>query len=149
MQHAMSVRGLAAENRLDLRIGVHVGDVIIEGDDIFGDGVNIAARLEALAEPGGICVSARVYEDAAGKVEAGFEDIGEQALKNIDRPVRVYKVRDEAPTTAEQPSEKPAATSSLRKIGFLAVAPRPIFDEFKRALAAYGYIDGQIGRAHV
>src|SRR5579863_6047965 len=117
MQHAMSVRGLAAENRLDLRIGVHVGDVIVDGDDIFGDGVNIAARLEALADPGGICVSARVQEDAAGKVEAGFEDIGEQALKNIDRAVRVYRLR----TGETTPEPAAIAESSLRHIGFLGV----------------------------
>jgi adenylate cyclase len=82
----------------DRRIGINVGDVIIDGDDIFGDGVNIAARLEGLADPGGVCVSARVYEDISGKIETdfGFEDFGERALKNIKRPVRVYRMRSAA-----------------------------------------------------
>jgi adenylate cyclase len=84
----------AEERRIKFRIGVNLGDVIVEGDDIFGDGVNIAARLEGLAEPGGICVSARVQEDAAGRLDLVFEDIGEQALRNIARPVRVFRVRN-------------------------------------------------------
>jgi TolB-like protein/class 3 adenylate cyclase len=81
------------EKRIELRIGVNVGDVIIDGDDIYGDGVNIAARLEGLAEPGGICVSARVHEDAHGRLDVAFEDAGEQQLKNIARPVRIYRLR--------------------------------------------------------
>jgi class 3 adenylate cyclase len=84
---------VAAENRIEFRMGVHQGDIVVEEGDIFGDGVNVAARLEGLAEPGGICASARVQEDAAGKLDLGFEDIGEQQLKNIARPVRVYRVR--------------------------------------------------------
>src|SRR5215831_6195948 len=79
-------------SRVEFRIGINVGDVVVEDGDIFGDGVNVAARLEALAEPGGICVSARVQEDAAGKVDIVFEDLGDQRLKNIARPVRVYRV---------------------------------------------------------
>jgi TolB-like protein/class 3 adenylate cyclase len=81
------------EQRVEFRIGINVGDIIIEDDDIFGDGVNVAARLEGLADPGGICVSGRVEEDVHGRLEAAFEDIGEQQLKNIARPVRVYRVR--------------------------------------------------------
>jgi adenylate cyclase len=77
------------------------GDIVVEDGDIFGDGVNVAARLEGLAEPGGICVSARVQEDAAGKLDLTFEDLGEQSLKNIARPVRVYRVRD---TASKSPS---------------------------------------------
>jgi adenylate cyclase len=80
-------------DRIEFRIGVHQGDVVVEGDDIFGDGVNVAARLEGLAEPGGICVSARVQEDATGRLDLTFEDIGEQQLKNIARPLRVFRVR--------------------------------------------------------
>jgi adenylate cyclase len=76
------------DNRIELRIGINMGDIVVEDGDIFGDGVNVAARLEGLAEPGGICVSARVQEDAAGKLDLVFEDIGEQQLKNIARPVR-------------------------------------------------------------
>jgi len=84
--------GVPPDNRIELRIGINVGDIIVEDGDIFGDGVNIAARLEALAEPGGICVSARVQEDAVGKLDFAFDDIGEQGLKNIARPVRAYRV---------------------------------------------------------
>jgi adenylate cyclase len=80
------------ERRIRFRIGVNLGDVIVEEHDIFGDGVNVAARLEGLAEPGGICVSARVQEDAVGKLDLAFEDLGEQALKNIVRPVRAYRI---------------------------------------------------------
>jgi adenylate cyclase len=80
-------------NRIEFRIGINVGDVVVENDDIFGDGVNVAARLEGLAEPGGICVSARVQEDAAGRLDLAFDDLGDQRLKNIARPVRVYRVR--------------------------------------------------------
>ena len=76
---------LPADKRIDLRIGIHQGDIVVEDGDIFGDGVNVAARLEALAEPGGICVSARVREDAAGKLDLAFRDLGEQQLKNIER----------------------------------------------------------------
>ena len=92
-------RGMATRNaevpqdkRIEFRIGIHQGDVVIEGGDIFGDGVNVAARLENLAKPGGICVSGRVQEDAFGKLDTAFEDMGEQQLKNIGRPVRVYRV---------------------------------------------------------
>src|SRR5690348_1615933 len=91
----MDERSAAApgDNRIEFRIGVHQGDIVVEDNDIFGDGVNVAARLEGLAQPGGICVSARVQEDVAGRLDLIFDDIGEQNLKNIARPVRVYRVR--------------------------------------------------------
>src|SRR5438132_12075388 len=76
------------ERRIAFRIGIHQGDIVVEDGDIFGDGVNVAARLEGLAEPGGICVSARVREDVAGKLDLDFRDLGDQQLKNIARPVR-------------------------------------------------------------
>src|SRR5271170_4110891 len=78
--------------RNEFRIGINMGDIVVENGDIFGDGVNVAARLEGLAQPGGICVSVRVQEDAAGRLDLAFEDMGEQALKNIARPVRAYRV---------------------------------------------------------
>jgi adenylate cyclase len=81
------------EKRIEFRIGINVGDIIIDRGDIFGDGVNVAARLEGLAEPGGICVSARVREYAQDQLNIIFEDVGEQQLKNIPRPVRAYRVR--------------------------------------------------------
>jgi TolB-like protein/Tfp pilus assembly protein PilF len=83
---------LPADNRIEFRIGIHQGDIVVEDGDIFGDGVNVAARLEGLAEPGGICVSARVQEDAVGRLDIAFEDMGEQQLKNIARPVRGYRL---------------------------------------------------------
>jgi class 3 adenylate cyclase len=92
VQQAMSERntGVAADNRIELRIGINLGDVIVDEDDIYGDGVNIAARLEALAEPGGICISRVVREQVRDKVPYSFEDMGEQSVKNIARPVRAY-----------------------------------------------------------
>jgi len=80
------------DKRIEFRMGIHQGDIIIDSGDIFGDGVNLAARLEALAQPGGICLSARVQEDVRGKLDLAFDDIGEQKLKNIERPVRVYRI---------------------------------------------------------
>src|SRR6516162_7550375 len=84
--------GTPAERRMEWRIGVHLGDVLIEGDDILGYGANIAARLEGIAEPGGICISDDAFRQVRGKVEAEFVDAGEQSLKNIARPLRVYRV---------------------------------------------------------
>jgi class 3 adenylate cyclase len=111
-QQGMGERNAAApgDNRIEFRIGVHQGDIVVEGDDIFGDGVNVAARLEGLAEPGGICVSARVQEDVAGRLDLAFDDIGEQNLKNIARPVRVYRVRL---TTAENTTKVTPTESGL------------------------------------
>ena len=83
---------IPAERQIVYRIGINIGDIIVEGDDIYGDGVNIAARLEGLSEPGGICVSRSVYNQVKNKVEVGFEDLGEQQVKNIAEPVRIYKV---------------------------------------------------------
>jgi adenylate cyclase len=95
VQAGMVDRNLGApeSRRLDFRMGINVGDIVEQDNDIFGEGVNIAARLEGIAEPGGVCVSQRVQEDAAGKTGIDFEDIGEQALKNIARPIRVYRLR--------------------------------------------------------
>jgi adenylate cyclase len=95
--------GVPPDNRVELRIGINVGDIVVEDGDIFGDGVNVAARLEALAEPGGICVSARVQEDAVGRLDLAFEDIGEQGLKNIARPIRAYRVATASGSAMPQP----------------------------------------------
>jgi adenylate cyclase len=94
VQAGMAARNVSAarEKRIEFRIGIHQGDIVVEDADIFGDGVNVAARLEGLARPGGICVSARVHEDAAGKLDLSFEDMGNQALKNITRPVRAFRI---------------------------------------------------------
>ena len=85
--------GVPADRRMLFRIGINLGDILIEGDDILGDGVNIAARLEGIAEPGGICISSSAYDQVRGKVAVEFADLGEQRLKNIERPVRVYAVK--------------------------------------------------------
>jgi adenylate cyclase len=109
-QCAMADRNAgASDDRIQFRIGINVGDVVVEDGDIFGDGVNVAARLEALADPGGICVSARVQEDAAGRLDLAFEDLGDQSLKNIARPVRVYRIR---PTLTHPAAGAPGSTLS-------------------------------------
>jgi len=110
VQREMALRnaGVPPENRIEFRIGIHRGDIVVEDGDIFGDGVNVAARLEGLAEPGGICVSSRVQEDAAGRLDLAFKDMGEQALKNIARPVRAYRIVGIADAAATQPSAGPA-----------------------------------------
>ena len=88
-----------SERRIQFRIGINIGDIIIEADDIYGDGVNVAARLETMAEPGGICISAIVHEQVQGRLDCTFADIGEQSLKNISRTIRVYRVE---PKTAPE-----------------------------------------------
>jgi len=118
VQRGMLARNadIANDKRIDFRIGVNVGDIIIDGGDIFGDGVNVAARLEGLAEPGGICVSARVQEDVRGKLDITFADGGEQQLKNIAWPVRVYRLQLGTVTAAVRPAltlpDKPSVMGS-------------------------------------
>jgi adenylate cyclase len=106
LQRAMGERNadIARDKRIEFRIGIHQGDIIAEDGDIFGDGVNLAARLEGLAEPGGICISERVHADVAGKVDVGFADLGEQQVKNISRPVRVFRGQLSAERTAAPPT---------------------------------------------
>jgi len=96
------------ERRIRFRIGVNLGDVIVEEHDIFGDGVNVAARLEALAEPGGVCISGTVREHIGDRLSYAFEDIGEQSVKNIARPVRIYALRPEAIAGLPAPNVAPA-----------------------------------------
>jgi adenylate cyclase len=100
VQHAIDVQtsmrplnaDLSQDRRMEIRIGINVGDVVVEGEDLFGDGVNVAARLEGLADPGGICISGNAYEQVRDKLQAVFEDLGEQTVKNIDRPVQAYRI---------------------------------------------------------
>jgi len=96
VQQAMPERntGIGADNRIELRIGINLGDVIVDGDDLYGDGVNIAARIEGLADAGGVFVSNTVHDHVRDRLPLVFEDLGEQQVKNITRPVRVYRVRD-------------------------------------------------------
>src|SRR5205807_1096613 len=116
VQQAMPERntGAGADNRIELRIGINLGDVIVEGDDLYGDGVNIAARVEALADAGGVFVSNTVHDHVRDRLPFSFEDLGEQQVKNTTRPVRVYRVgpRPSRPpaggTAAVQPETPPA-----------------------------------------
>ncbi len=105
-QRGMAERnsGVSDDQRIEIRIGVHVGDIIIEEGDIFGDGVNIAARLESIAQPGGICISDDAYRQVRDKLDTDFQDAGEQQLKNIARPVRVYQLRPDTPAPAVKTS---------------------------------------------
>src|SRR4029077_19242154 len=99
---------LPPERRMEFRIGINLGDVMVEGEQIYGDGVNVAARLESLAEPGGICISGTVHEQIKNKLALGYEDLGAQAVKNIAEPVRVWRVHADPATAA-------AHTASLKK----------------------------------
>jgi len=110
---------MSEERRIRFRIGINVGDVIVDEDDIFGDGVNVAARLEGLAEPGGICISRTVRDQIRDKLPYRFEDLGEQSVKNIDRPVRVYALRPGAVADLPTPS-----VPSAPPISQPAAAPR-------------------------
>ncbi len=115
VQQAMPDRntGVAADSRIELRIGINLGDVIVEDDDLYGDGVNIAARIEALADPGGVFVSNTVHDHVRDRLPFVFEDLGEQQVKNIARPVRVYRVR----TTLTHPAARAPGSPLSRNAG--------------------------------
>jgi adenylate cyclase len=121
MQRAMIDReaGMPEDRRIRFRIGINLGDILVEDEDIFGDGVNVAARLEALAEPGGLCISRTVRDHIRDKLAYAFEDLGEQSVKNIARPVRVYALHPKAVAGLPAPSVPPIAPISQP-----AVAPR-------------------------
>jgi TolB-like protein/class 3 adenylate cyclase len=107
--------GVEQDRRMLLRIGINLGDILIEGDDILGDGINVAARLEGIAEPGGICISSSVYDQVRGKVAVEFADLGEQSLKNIARPVQAYAVvGDRLGPATKGGSTKPSPSSAPR-----------------------------------
>src|SRR6202158_1445529 len=111
---------LPTERRMEFRIGVNLGDVMVEGEQIYGDGVNVAARLESLAEPGGICISRTVHENIRNKLPLTFEDLGEQAVKNIVEPVRVYRVLLNGAVAAPQKTQR--ITRKYRRAGALSFA---------------------------
>src|SRR4051794_34884263 len=126
-------RGMAAQNadlpqqtKIEFRIGIHVGDIIIDDNDIFGDGVNIAARLEGIAEPGGVCISDDAQRQVRGKVEVAFDDMGAQSLKNIAEPMRAWRLRldGDAPRTAPaKAAAESAAPLALPEKPAIAVLP--------------------------
>ena len=135
MQRAIAQRNTAvpADKRIEFRIGINLGDIIVEGDDIFGEGVNVAARLEESCEPGGVNISGKVHAEVAGKLDLAFDDMGEQAVKNLDKPVRTYRVVLEggaavaAPAAAKSaagarsPWLVPAAVAAVVVIAVIAV----------------------------
>ena len=110
VQQAMVLRNrdLAQDKRIAFRVGINLGDVVIDGDDIHGDGVNVAARLEALAEPGGICISDNVHDQVRDRIDDAFADMGAQQVKNIDRPIRAWSWQ---PGDTAKP--EPAANDTL------------------------------------
>ncbi len=117
-QQAMAIRNadLPEDQTVELRVGVHLGDVIAEGDDVYGDGVNIATRIEALAPPGGVAISGMVHDNIGNRLDLAFEDLGDQALKNIARPIRIYRL-----TTASRP--KASIAQADRSRPSIAVLP--------------------------
>jgi len=127
IQRRMARRNVdvSPSRRIQLRIGINLGDVIVEENDIFGDGVNVAARLEMLAEPGGICVSGAVREQVGDRLDQiAFEDLGEQAVKNIARPIRIFRIRlEQDPRTAPESAKDAAAATATVKKPSIAVLP--------------------------
>src|SRR5882724_10213696 len=125
VQREMAVRNTAvpAEGRIEFRIGINLGDIIKDRGDIHGDGVNVAARLEALAEPGGICVSRVVRDQVRDKLDFAFDDRGEQQVKNIARPVRVFDVRIAGEAASSAPDSPAAASLPLPDKPSIAVLP--------------------------
>ncbi len=123
-QRAMAARSedVPAASSLRFRIGINLGDVIVEENDIFGDGVNVAARLESLAEPGGVYVSAAVRDQVGDRLDVEFEDLGEHSVKNISRPIRVFRVRmdsDRTPSVVSAPTEAAARVPSIAVLPFV------------------------------
>ena len=123
--------GVPEDRRIAFRIGVNIGDVLVDGEDIYGDGVNVAARLEGLAEPGSICVSGTVYEHTHTKLDAVFEDLGERELKNIAGPLRVYRIPlvavsgDASRATRQTPPRLEQALGSIAVFPFDVLSPDP------------------------
>jgi len=132
LQRAMAERnaGLGAGPRIDMRIGINLGDVIVEGEDRHGDGVNIAARLQELADPGGIAVAQTVVTHVANKVELQFESIGEHRVKNIARSVRVFRVRQDRPAAVEKPAPPLPDKPSIAILPFENLSGDPQQDYF-------------------
>ena len=131
---AASNGALEADRRMQFRIGVNVGDVMVKDGDIFGDGVNIAARLEGLAEPGGVCISRGIHDHVAKKLPYDFEDLGEQSVKNIAQPIRVFRIilgsgkveappRDSVAPDPELPANEPTASDDIPSLSESAPVP--------------------------
>jgi len=125
IQDALKTRNdaLPEQRRMLFRIGINLGDVMVNSNDLLGDGVNIAARLEGIAEPGGICIASSVYDQITGKLDLGFLDIGDQKLKNISRPIRVYRVSGALPasTVAPAPPVRRSFSSGWIVLGIVTI----------------------------
>ena len=140
VQQAMPERntGVAAENRIELRIGINLGDVIVEGDDLYGDGVNIAARIEGLADAGGVLVSNTVHDHVRDRLPFVFEDLGEQQVKNIARPVqRLPGSRGRPPPYPPPHAGEGSAPGA--QVGAAELPPRPPQQAFDRGIAVRQY----------
>jgi TolB-like protein/class 3 adenylate cyclase len=143
VQQAMAERNtvIAADTRIELRIGINLGDVIVEGDDLYGDGVNIAARIEALADAGGVFVSNTVHDQVRDRLPFVFEDLGEQQVKNIARPVRVYRVRPDSPLPDPPPLAGEGSAHGAR-VGAAEPAPLPLPDKPSIAVLPFANMSG-------
>ena len=143
IQQAVSKRNvdLPENQRIEFRVGVNLGDVVIDGDDIHGDGVNVAARLEGLAEPGGMCISASVYDQVRDRLDLRFKDQGDQEVKNIDRPVRVWRWVADAPGTRPERAEEKEKPLSLPEKPSIAVLP---FDNMSSDVEQDYFADGVV-----
>jgi TolB-like protein len=137
MQAVMAQRneGIPQDRRMLLRIGINLGDILIEGDDILGDGVNVAARLEGIAEPGGICISSSAHDHVSGKVAVDFTDLGDQTFKNIARPLRVYAVGLSANADQTAPLPSSAPRLSIVVLPFANIGGDPEQDYFVDGVA--------------
>ena len=134
---------ITEEQRIRLRIGVNLGDIIVKSSDIFGDGVNVAARLEALAEPGAICVSGTVFDHVKDKVDLEFLDLGEQQVKNIDQPVRVYQIALDRSADAGEGGETSADAAPLKRPDKPSIAVLP-FDNMSGDVEQDYFADGMV-----
>jgi adenylate cyclase len=119
----MAERNESAVVKINFRIGINIGDIIIDGDDIFGDGVNVAARVESECEPGGVCLSGGAFDQVRGKTSFAFEDLGQKSLKNIDRPVRLYAVSHPGLAAAQSPNKAVTKPLPLPDKPSIAVLP--------------------------
>ncbi len=155
IQRGMAERNaeITKERRIDLRIGVHLGDVIVESEDIYGDGVNVAARLEGLSEPGGICISQQAFDQIETKLDLRYEDLGDQRVKNIARPVHAYRIRPDStqPRRAffHKARRNLAAIAALLVLGLAAVmawqfwSPEPASATSSIAVLPFDNIGGE------